>query len=177
MNSDTVLAKNEVYSAMEQDRPFACYIKTILGKVAVTVWDNILEKPVEVILVGNPRNKDEGCIVKVWNNKEDSFFKRMNVNHFKKGFIIPYAMPEVTEVQTTIEQATDEELAKIINSKYLALVNKLNTIESVAVLFRMKNLAEEMEKSEKITKAIQARISDVQAKEYEVKSQVAEEEE
>lgn len=176
MSSDTVLARNEVYSAMEMDRPFASYIKTILGKVAVTVWDITLEKPVDVILKGNPKRKDEECIVKVWSVKEDAFFKRVNQNHFRKGLIIPLIMEDKPAPEKTIEQATDDELKEIINSRFLALQNKLNKVNSIPVLFRMLGIAQDEEKSDKIIKAIEARISEVQALEYKPKD-VDEEEE
>jgi hypothetical protein len=166
MSQDSVLARNEVNSSMETERPFASYIKTILGKVAVTVWDNTLDKPVDVILEGNPKRAEEGCIVKVWNTREDSVFKRLNVKLFKKGLIIPYTIPEQVQVEKSIEQSTDDELKEIVNSKWMALTNKLNKIDSVPVLFRMKNLAEEMEKSSKVTEAIEKRISEVQLSQY-----------
>jgi hypothetical protein len=166
MSSNEVLAQNEVYSSIERNEPYSSYIKTILGQVAVTVWDNVLGKPVDVILKGDIKKKDEDCIVKLWDAKEDAFFRRVNRNHFTKGVLIPYKMPANVEPKKTVEQATDEELAKIINSKYMSLVAELNKIESVPVLFRMKNLAEELEKSEKITSVIEKRISELQVAEY-----------
>lgn len=164
--SQDVLSKNEIYSAMEANTPYSSYIKTILGQVAVTVWDSTLEKPVDIILNGNPKKKDPGCIVNVWNVKEDAVFKRLNVRLFKKGIIIPYELPVAAPEEKSVEQSTDEELKAIVNSKYMALVAKLNKIESVPVLFRMKGLAEEMDKSAKITEAIEKRISEIQMAEY-----------
>ncbi len=164
--SQDVLSKNEIYSAMEANRPYASYIKTILGQVAVTVWDSTLEKPVDVILNGNPKKKEPGCIVNVWNVKEDAVFKRLNVRLFNKGVLIPYQAPEEAPAEKTVEQSTDEELKAIVNSKYMALVAKLNKIESVPVLFRMMGLAEEMDKSAKITGAIEKRISEIQEGAY-----------
>jgi hypothetical protein len=166
MNSDSVLANNEMTSSMGKDKPYASYIKTILGQAAVVVWDNVLQKPVDVILRGNPKKKEEDCIVKVWDAKEDAFFKRMNRSHFQKGVLIPYDYPVDFEPVKTIEQATDAELLEVVNSKYMSLVAKLNKIESIPVLFRMKGIAEEAEKSEKITAAIEKRISELQTAEY-----------
>jgi len=166
MSLDDTLARNELFSSMESERPYASYIKTILGQLGVTVWDNILDKPVEVILKGDPKRKEEGCVVRLWTAKENVFFKRQNLKHFKAGRLIPYNSPQIVEEVSTIAQATDEELSKIVNSKYFSLVNKLNEIDSVAVLFRMLALAEDMDKSEKITKSIQARISELQTVEY-----------
>ena len=166
MNSDSTLARNELYSSMETGKPYAAYIKAILGQVAVTVWDNILDKPVDVILKGNPNRKEDGCVVKVWSDKENVFFRRTNKRHFDKGTLRSYEVPEEAHEVPTIEQASDEELKKIVNFKYLALLHKLSEINSIPVLFRMVSLAEDMEKSEKITRVIQARISELQVSEY-----------
>ena len=166
MSSNTVLARNDAINSYENGTPFSSYIKTILGKVLVTVWDNDLGKPVEVLLEGNPRKKDEDSIVKLWNAKDDAFFKRMNLKHFKAGRLIAYKVEDIPEQVKTVEQASDEELAKIVNMKYMALVAELNKIESVPVLFRMRGIAEELEKSEKITSVIEKRISELQDAAY-----------
>lgn len=175
MNNE-VLARNEVYATMEGGEPYASYTKTILGQVAVTVWDNVLEKPVDVILRGDPKKRDADSIVNVWSAKEDSFFKRVNRNHFSKGLVIPFQSKEPVVEEKTIEQATDEELLAIVNLKYIAFTNKLNKIDSIPVLFRMKLLAQEADKSEKITSAIEKRISEVQSKEFTVAKGEVEEE-
>jgi len=165
MNQD-VLAQNDMYSSMENEKPFACYIKTILAQVAVTVWDNVQKKPVDVILHGDPKKKDEDSYVKVWSQQEDGFLKRVNRGHFKKGVLVSYKLPENYEPPVTIEQASDEELTVIVNSKWIAFVNRINKIESIPVLFRMRGIAEELEKSEKVTSAIEKRISELQTAEY-----------
>jgi hypothetical protein len=166
MNSDRVLANNEMVGAFGKTKPYASYIKVILGQVAVTVWDNVLNKPVDVILKGNPKTKDEDSIVHVWDENEDKFLHRMNRSHFTHGTLVRYDAPENVEPVKTIEQSTDDELKSIINSKYFSLLGKLSEINTIPVLFRMKNLAEEMDKSSKITEAIQKRISELQTAEY-----------
>ena len=166
MSRDETLARNELYAAIDSGIPRASYVKTILGNVLVTVWDNFLNKPVEVILKGNPKNKEKDAIVSVFSDREKAFFERANAILFKKGLVIPYTMPTDVKPEKTIEQATDEELTDIVNSKFLKLQNHLSQIESIPVLFRMISIAEELEKSEKITGAIQKRISELQAKEY-----------
>lgn len=175
MNTSEVLAKNEIYASMGEGKPYSSYIKTILGQVAVTVWDNVLEKPVDVILRGDPKKKDDDAIVKLWDAKEDSFFKRVNRRHFQKDLLIRYEYPENAEPVKTIGQSTDEELAKIVNSKYLSLVAELNKIESIPTLFRMKGIAEDLDKSEKITSVIEKRISELQEAEYRVPANKPEE--
>lgn len=167
MNTSEMLGRNDYAAMVSGGKPYKAYIKTILGKVLVKYWDNFTNSPAEMLLYGDPKKRDETCIVKVWNEREDAYFKSTNRQHLKQGTIINYELPEVTEpVETPIEQASDETLKEIINSKFMALQNKLNKIDSVAVLFRMKNLADEMDKSEKIVRAIEARISEVQSSEY-----------
>lgn len=175
MTENVVLDRNELFAAIDTDKPKASYIKTILGKVMVTVWDNFLDRPTDVILQGNPKTKDKGCIVSVFSAREKAFFERTNLKLFKKGLIVPYEMPEAPAVEKIIEQSTDAELSEIINSKFLSLTNKLNKIDSIPVLFRMLNLAEEQDKSNKITGAIQARISELQVAEYSPKDKPVEE--
>lgn len=141
------------------------YIKTTLGKVYVTVWDSFENKAVGVILEGDPRKQDEGCIVDIWNEEEDYYFKNKNKRHMQTGEMIPFARKQ-EEREKTIEEFSDAELTEVINSKFFALQNALNSTESVAVLFRIKSLAQELEKSDKLMKAIEARLSEVQANEY-----------
>ena len=174
--TDNVLARNEL-SVIDEDKPYASYIKTILGQVGVNVWDRYMNQPAYVILQGDPRRKDETTIVDVWNSREDSYFKRNNAKHFSKGILIPYSRPENVVQEVAVEQYTDNQLKEIINAKFLSLRNKLAKIESIAVLFRMITLAEEMEKSSKIVDAIQARISELQMAVYGEKAEQVEEEE
>lgn len=160
---------SDIFAAMNGGgKPYRTYIKTILGKVYVTILNMITGTPTPegVILSGDPRKKDPGAMIDVWSEQEDYFFKKTNKSHFARGILIPYTSAEEVAPVKTIEQATDEELTKIVNSKYFSLVSELNKIESVAVLFRMKNIAEENEKSSKILEAIEARIYEVQLASY-----------
>ena len=175
MSNQDVLARNQL-SVVEEGKPYASYIKTILGRAGVNVWDRFTNTPAYVILDGDPRRKDEHAIVDVWNAKEDAFFRRNNQRQFERGVIIPYTRPENSATETPIEQYSDEQLTEIVNSKFLGLQAKLNKIDSVAVLFRMITIADDLDKSSKITDAIQARISELQLAEYEPKAETKEEE-
>ena len=156
---------NLVNSTMHGGSPLKSYIKTILGKVYVTVWDSFENKPVGLLLEGDPRRGEESCIIDIWSPEEDYFFKSKNKLHLTTGDIIPYARKEEVK-ERTVEEYSDEELTTIINSKFFTLQNVLNNTESIAVLFRIKNLAQELEKSDKLIKVIEARISEVQAEEF-----------
>lgn len=167
MEANSILGRNELFSAMNDGRPFKSYVKTILGKVAVVIWDNFQEEPTEVILTGDPRRRDASCIVDVWSEKEDVFFKRLNQRLFARSIIVPFERPEVAEpVEKSVAQLSDEELDVIVNKKYYGLLAKLNEITEVVVLFRLKDAAERNDKSQKIMSAIDARISELQTAEY-----------
>lgn len=157
--------RNIVSSAIHGGAPLCSYIKTTLGKVYVTVWDSFVNEPVGVILEGDPRKQDEGCIVDIWSKEEDYYFKSKNKRHIQTGEMIIFSRKQ-EERERTVEEYTDAELTDVINSKFFTLQNILNSTESVAVLFRIKTLAQELEKSDKLMKAIEARLSEVQAQEY-----------
>jgi hypothetical protein len=176
MEATEVLGRNQLFSAMNGGKPFMSYKKTILAQAAVTLWDAFTESPTQVIIKGDPRRDVESCIIDVWGEKEKVFFERMNRKHFQAGVLIPFERKvEEVEVEKSIEQYSDEELSVIVNSKFLALSATLNKIESTAVLFRIKNLAEDAEKSDKIIRAIESRISEIQVSEFQPKASEAEE--
>jgi hypothetical protein len=165
MSSTDVLGRNELSSL--EEKPFATYTKTILGQVGVHVWDRFTNTPAYVILKGDPRKAgDEGCLVDVWNSRENAYFLRSNARHFAKGTMRPYQRPENVAVETPIEQYSDEQLRELINMKFAAMNRQLTEIKSVPVIFRMLSLATEMEKSDKIIKALEARIAEIQSAEY-----------
>lgn len=157
--------RNLASGAMHGGSPLKSYIKTILGKVYITVWDSFENTAIGMLLEGDPRKADESSIIDIWSEEEDFFFRNKNRIHLSQGNIIAYQRKNEVK-ERTVEEYSDEELKTIINSKFFTLQNVLNTTESVAVLFRIKNLAQDMEKSDKLVKAIEARISEVQASEF-----------
>jgi hypothetical protein len=70
----------------------------------------------------------------------------------------PQLRPEVdgltSDISGQLADITDEELTQIINSKFFTFNNVLNNTDTVAVLFRILNLARDLEKSDKIIKVI-----------------------
>lgn len=157
--------RNLVSSAIHGGVPIKSYIKTILGKVYVSAWDSFENQPIGLILEGDPRKEAESSIVDVWTEEEDFFFRNRNKRSLQIGEIIAFAR-KTEEREKTIEEYSDAELTTVINSKFFSFQNTLNSATSLAVLFRIKNLASDLEKSEKIMKLIEARISEVQASEF-----------
>jgi len=150
-----------MYSAMQTGKPFKTYKKTVLGRVYVSAIDPFSEQPTGVMLYGDPKRNDESCFIDMWSERDDLFFRKMNKVHFASGYIIETVRKEQAVIETPIEQYSDEQLKAVVNYKFLALQARLNKIESDVVLYRMLDLAREMDKSEKITRVIEARLSEI----------------
>jgi hypothetical protein len=151
----------QVFSSMQTGKPYASYKKTILGKVFVTVLDPFSHQPVGMLLEGVKGSPTE--IVDIWSEMEEMFFRRTNKKHLDRGMLIKVVRDEPKEVKRTLEQYSDEELKEVINMKYLGFQKILSAITSEAVAIRMEQLAQEMEKSEKILNAIRAKVAELQA--------------
>jgi len=157
-----VAERNEFFSAMNEGRPVRSYIKTILGKVSIVLWDSYTNTRAEQLLSGDPRRKDPDSIVNMWSEKEDAFFKTMNRRHFTNGTLIPYEMPVEQVREKTVEESSDVELKEVLTKPFFTLQAVLNKTESIAVLFRILGLAKEMDKSDKVIRAIESRLSEIQ---------------
>jgi len=158
------MADNDtLYSAMQEGTPLKSYIKTILGKVYIEVLDPFSDQPMGKILEGDPKKFEKGTIYDVWTTRQEVFLRNRNESQFSNGILVEYVRSNAPR-EKTIEESTDSELSEIINSKYLGLQAKLNKIVSIPVLFRMVSLAHELDKSDKIIGAIEARLSELQSK-------------
>lgn len=162
----TAQTSNEVFSAMAGGKPYKTYKKEILGRVYVTALNMLTGTPVPegVILDGDPRKNEPGTMFDVFSEQEDYFFKKMNKRHFDAGILVEHKRSEAPR-ERTIEEFSDEELRAIIAKPFKALENTLNSTNSIATLYRIRGLAEEMEKSEKVIRHIESRLSEVQEKE------------
>jgi hypothetical protein len=174
MTSETT---NEIFSAMTGGKPLKTYKKTILGRVYVTALNMLTGTPTPegVILDGDPRKNESGAMFDIFSDQEDYFFRKMNKRHFDAGVLIEFTKTS-TPRERTIEEFSDEELKSLINKPFLALQNTLNKTTSVATLFRIESLARELEKSEKVIRAIESRLSEVQEASVPSMPQVIEEE-
>jgi hypothetical protein len=151
----------EVFSAMQTGKPYKTYRKTILGKVSVTLLDPFTDQPIGILLKGNPKT-DETAKIDIWTEREDMFFKRMNKRHFEIGNILEIVRKEEV-IERGIESYSDEELAAILKTPFLSLQSTINKVESEAVMLRIVELAKEMEKSAKIMKVLESRLSELQS--------------
>lgn len=158
---------DNVYLQEDLSKPYKSYIKRSLGKVVVRIYDPITKEIRDLILKGNPRNQDETCIVDVYSANEDFIFKRYNERHLRSGEIVEFARkPKEPTPEELINSMSEEDMTKILNSKYLAIQNAVNKFTTVPPLFVLKQLAVDLDKSEKIIKLIDAKITTLQAEEY-----------
>ena len=168
--------RNLVSSALHSGKPLKSYIKKILAKVYVTVWNSFENVPEGILLYGDPKKQEDTAIVDIWSPEEDYYFKLKNKNHLQTGTIIEFVRKDEEPVKT-VEAYSDEELEALLNEKFkkfFSLQNLLNETNSVALLFRIKNMAQDQERSDKIIKAIEARIAEVQQSEYKTMPQTIE---
>lgn len=161
----------DIYSKMQTDSPFKVYKKTILGQVAIWVINPFSGNPECQILRGDPKKNEPNCFISLWSEKEDAYFKRANERQFEMGNIVAYTKP-LEERKPTVNELTDEQMEEIINAKgFMKLQATLNKMTAVAPVYRMLQIAEDNEKSEKILGAIRKRMAELQTLKAEGKAE------
>ena len=152
------------FSAMQIGKPFSTYKKTVLGKIYVSVlspFDNI---PTGELLVGDPKRDEDGVFIDIWDEMQDLYFNKMNKLHFEAGRIIKVVRKESEKAkEQPIEQYSDEQLGDVLDSKFFTLRATIDKVNSKAVMFRLIDLAREMEKSEKLINTLEARLAHLQS--------------
>lgn len=152
---------SEVFSKMQEGSPVASFKKTILGQVGVHVLNPWTGQPEDRILKGDPRTNDDGCIVDLWSGAELMYFTKSNKRHFETGNLIEFKRTKTTP-EKSVNDITDEEIVKVLNDRFYTLQGKLSSFTSPAPVHRFLSIAREMEKSEKIIKHIEARLSELE---------------
>lgn len=159
----------QVFSAMQAEEPLATYRKTILGKVFVEVLDPF-SHAVQGLLLHGQKGADSAQ-VDVWSVQEDLFFRRRNKKQFETGMLVKVAQPKPTDAPLPVapkklEQYSDEELRELVDYQskhFMALQKTLANVTSEAVVYRILELAKELEKSDKTITAIETRLAELQA--------------
>jgi hypothetical protein len=153
----------DVFSAMQEGQePLARYTKTIVGKVHVLALNPFSEQPEGVILEGT----DKDSYIELWDNKALVFFEKMNRPHIAAGRIIKMEKAPVPPPPSP-NQLTDEEVDGLLNGKYMTLKYKLEKFTEIAPVLRLLNRARELEKSEKLIKHLEERMSQIELEKYE----------
>lgn len=154
-----------IYSAMQTEKPYSKFRKTILGKVFVWVWNDFNDTPESLHLIGRPAVDNDESIVMIYSQKGDVFFKKQNAKHFKSGTLIPMKLEEAPKKsdEKGYDEYSDKDIEEIVNSRFLALKNVLAKATSEAFVLRILTAAEESEKSEKVLNHIRNRLSEIQS--------------
>ena len=157
------------YGLMQTNKQIKSYIKTILGQVFVNVLNPFTDSIEGRILSGDPKKHSNGTIIDIWSEKEDVYLRNANQRHFEEGTIIPYVREDREQTEEEhLNTLNDEEIEVLLTSKFFTLSNAVNKMTTVAPIYRTLEMAKEMEKSEKIIKFLEGRISELQMKEYEL---------
>jgi len=161
----------ELYAAVQLEKPYKSYIKTILGQIYITILNPFNEEEITgLILKGNQRReKDkEACIIDVWSEVQDRFFKKMNKRHFENRRLIPYQRTETEQiVERTFADYSDIELLAIFKQPFAQFQKTINQIELPAVLAAMIELAENEGKiSKRIFTVLESKLSELQKATY-----------
>jgi len=158
------------FGLLEEKEPYKSYIKTVLGRVRIIILSPFSGEPEEVILSGNPKGKDrESCIIDVYSGKEDMYFKKVNAVHFKQGELIEYDrvdQPVEPSEEDIVNSLSDEEMKKLLKSKFFTLQSTVNKMTSVAPVFRMVELGREIDASERYIKFLEGKLAELQEAEY-----------
>jgi len=153
----------DIFAAMQEGKePLARYRKTIVGKVHVVALNPFSEEPEGVLLEGN----GDKSYIELWDTKQLVFFERMNKSHLDAGRIVKMEkLPEPPPPSPNI--LTDDEIDKLLEGKFLTLRKRLDAFTDTAPILRLLNRARELEKSEKIIKHLEERISQIELEKYE----------
>jgi hypothetical protein len=90
----------------------------------------------------------------------------MNRPHIAAGRIVKMEKPPVPPPPSP-NQLSDKEVDELLKGPYMTLKHKLEKFTEVAPVLRILNRARELEKSEKIIKHLEERISQIELEKYE----------
>ena len=157
----------DVFSKMQIGDPIAVYKKMTLGKVEVSVLNPFSGKPENILLYGDPNKNNPKCFIEVWSQKEEVYFDRQNSALFKGGYLEKLKEP-VRPARRDIKEKDYSEISReyieeLVTAPFMKFKKELNEIDAEAVLYRVKDVAEELERPEKTMNHIRARIVEVQS--------------
>lgn len=161
---DNTNTESAIFSAMQTEKPYKSYRKTILGQVYVKILNPFNTNEQQGLILSGEDNTADEAIMQVWTPKEDQFLRSMNKKHFELGYLVLYNEPEVREIseEEKFNTLDDKALTKLANSKWFTLQAGLNKMTSEAPIYRTLKIAEELDKSEKVINLIKGRLSEVQ---------------
>lgn len=155
---------SSVYAKMQTKQPYKIYKKTILGLVSVNIIDPFTDLPVDVLLKGNPRVKEDlDCYVELWSERELMYFLRTNRVHLSEGVLVPYNKPIYpTRIEKTFDNLPDEEVAALVVAPFKKLENAVKKMRTESAIARTLTFAEEANRPEKTMAFLRERLSMIQ---------------
>lgn len=159
----------DIFSAMQDGEPKASFKKVCVGKIQVKILDPFNPTEVEQkILEGDPYNPtldQNNIIIDVWTEKEEVFFRKANKYHFDNGNIIEFdrqALKKQALAAKNFNVLTDEEILNLVSAPFLSLKHALDKTTSIPTVMRILQSAKDNDKTEKIVKAIEQRLTELQ---------------
>lgn len=154
---------DEARLAIEENKPVAQYRKATIGKILVKLVDPLTGEEIQKVIEGEPAvNK---CLIPVWSNFEDTYFRRNNEYHFQMGNIIKNDISTIPEAPT-VNDISDEEIKSALSDKFFTVKNILDKLTSPTPVHRMLAMAEEMNRPVGTVNAIKAKLAKLQSEEY-----------
>jgi len=150
----------QVYAAMQTERPKKTYIKSQLGKVVVKVLNPFDEKPEEVILEGDPRKYEETCFVDLWDDKQISYFEKMNKRLISTGWIHEISREEVelNKERGIYANYTKKDKIELFDRSFMAFRSFINRVNDIEFLTDLIEVGKEIDAPQSYIKAINGRI-------------------
>jgi hypothetical protein len=155
---------NQIASLMAKE-PYKRYIKATLGRVVVKILDPITGQQVEVVLSGDPKLKEESCILDLWTSTEQTYFERNNKQILGDGLLVDFK--ESIEAVPTANNVSDAQIIEALTGKFFQVKKLLDGFTATAPVERMLTLAEEMNRPVKTIDAIKGKLAELQQLEYE----------
>lgn len=156
---------NDRLASLLANEPYKRFIKATISRVSVKVLDPISMTATEIILSGDPKKEEVGTILDLWTPIEFTYFERNNRIILEEGLLVEFS--KSIKPVASVNSITDDDIRAALSEKFFTIKNMLGNFTSPAPVQRILEIAEEMDKPVKTIEAIKARLSDLQAKQYE----------
>ena len=149
--------------SMEGGVPKARYIKTIVGRLGISMIDPLTGMPTDIQLEGDPNDNGtdiDDITVTLWSDFEFEFFRRSNKTLLQIGYLAPYTKEIVEEI--SVNEVSDEVLEEALGKPFFSVKALLDKFTAPAPVQRLLRMALEKNKSVGVIGAIEARLSELQ---------------
>ena len=148
--------------SMEGGIPKATYIKTIVGRLGLSMIDPLTGMPADIELSGDPNDNGtdiDDITVTLWSDFEFEFFRRANKALLQIGYLAPYTKEIVKEI--SVNEVEDSVLEEALGKPFFSVKALLDRFTAPMPVERMLKMAEEANKSSGTVDAIKKRLSEL----------------